>query len=216
MKNKKQSEWSKFVENWFKIIWLASISLVVLIQMLQWIQKIKNVEIQWKTIKSKKPSNLYHQTIPLIKIDKESVMKNRGKDYNEGKMDLKFIKQWEANKKNLKKYFKNNKQYEYSTYEEIIRLILRICLTGYEWKYDIESWRYGKESGHTLFIASTKNNLIKAVTHNSYGTCSGCDTLLGINEYTVGYPTKEQVNQYMTLSLHLIQRMKKIDFTCEL
>lgn len=49
------------------------------------------------------------------------------------------------------------------------------------------------------------------MTHTYYGSCSGCDTLLKIIDfYEEDYPNEEQVKQLMTLSLHLIQRMKPL------
>ena len=45
------------------------------------------------------------------------------------------------------------------------------------------------------------------ITTNDYGSCSGCDTLLSISGYDTEFPSEEQVNEYMTLSLHLVQRM---------
>lgn len=43
-----------------------------------------------------------------------------------------------------------------------------------------------------------------------YGSCSGCDTLQEIRGYKDGPPSKEQVDQYMTLALHIIQGLKKM------
>ena len=47
-------------------------------------------------------------------------------------------------------------------------------------------------------------------THTYYGSCAGCDTLKGIAHYDYGYPTCEQVEEYLTLALHLLQRMKPL------
>lgn len=46
-----------------------------------------------------------------------------------------------------------------------------------------------------------------------YGTCSGCDTLQSIKEshYGAPLPTNNQVDQYMTLALHIVQNLKKLD-----
>lgn len=44
----------------------------------------------------------------------------------------------------------------------------------------------------------------------SYGSCSGCDTLEGIREYSSEPPTDEQVRDYMTLALHVVQGLKKM------
>ena len=42
-----------------------------------------------------------------------------------------------------------------------------------------------------------------------YGSCSGCDTLQAIN-YSLddNPPTDDQVSQYMTLALHIVQGLK--------
>jgi hypothetical protein len=44
----------------------------------------------------------------------------------------------------------------------------------------------------------------------SYGSCSGCDTLHSIRGYTDDAPTTDQLDQYETLALHLVQSMKQI------
>jgi hypothetical protein len=43
-----------------------------------------------------------------------------------------------------------------------------------------------------------------------YGSCSGCDTLQSISNYSDAPPTEEQVKEYMTLALHVVQGMKKM------
>jgi len=42
-----------------------------------------------------------------------------------------------------------------------------------------------------------------------YGSCSGCDTLQSICEYSSEPPTKEQIKQYMTLALDIVQGLKE-------
>lgn len=44
----------------------------------------------------------------------------------------------------------------------------------------------------------------------SYGSCSGCDTLERIRDYWGDKPTEEQVRDYMTLALHIVQGLKKM------
>ena len=44
----------------------------------------------------------------------------------------------------------------------------------------------------------------------SYGSCSGCDTLLSIRGYADGKPTAAQVRDYMTLARHIVQGMKQM------
>ena len=48
------------------------------------------------------------------------------------------------------------------------------------------------------------------VTYVGYGSCSGCDTLQAISKYPDDPPTPEQANEYLTLALHLLQRMKEV------
>lgn len=44
-------------------------------------------------------------------------------------------------------------------------------------------------------------------TSVDYGSCSACDALQGINEYNWDkLPNEEQIKDYMTLCLHLLQR----------
>jgi hypothetical protein len=47
----------------------------------------------------------------------------------------------------------------------------------------------------------------------SYGSCSGCDTLEGIRGYEHEKPNDEQIKDYMTLALHIVQGIKKMDET---
>ena len=44
-----------------------------------------------------------------------------------------------------------------------------------------------------------------------YGSCSPCDTLQSIHNYSDDAPSRDDVKQYMTLALHIVQRLKKID-----
>ena len=44
----------------------------------------------------------------------------------------------------------------------------------------------------------------------SYGSCSVCDTLEGIRNYSDDKPSEEQVRDYMTLALHIVQGLKKM------
>ncbi len=52
----------------------------------------------------------------------------------------------------------------------------------------------------------------------SYGSCSGCDTLQAISGSVATYddagdklsPTDEQLDQYMQLALHIVQRLQKL------
>lgn len=47
-------------------------------------------------------------------------------------------------------------------------------------------------------------------TSVGYGSCSGCDTLQSINSYSDEPPTAEQVADYMTLALHIVQEFRQV------
>lgn len=44
----------------------------------------------------------------------------------------------------------------------------------------------------------------------SYGSCSGCDTLEGIKNYSGEPPSEDEAKQYFTLAMHMIQEMVNI------
>lgn len=65
--------------------------------------------------------------------------------------------------------------------------------------------------GNTVYDVLLKQETVPSVSiDNYYGSCSGCDTLLSISQYDWGLPTDEKVEEYMTLCLHLVQRMKSL------
>jgi hypothetical protein len=43
-----------------------------------------------------------------------------------------------------------------------------------------------------------------------YGSCSGCDTLQGISDYSHAAPNEKQIDDYMTLALHIVQGFKAV------
>lgn len=45
----------------------------------------------------------------------------------------------------------------------------------------------------------------------AYGSCSGCDTLQRIRAYMDGPPNDDQVRDYMTLALHIVQKLRLMD-----
>ena len=132
-----------------------------------------------------------------------------------------IVIKWEKNKINLKKYFENTNQSEYQSYESIVRKIFELVITDVDNKwggkdsFDIKKMTViddGDYQGTTIYIIpkdtyqpDTNDYL---VTDNYYGSCSGCDTLLSISGYDDNLPNEKQVKEYMTIALHLVQRMK--------
>jgi hypothetical protein len=125
-----------------------------------------------------------------------------------------LIEKWDQNKDKLEEYFKNTRQSEYDSYEKIVKLIFKKCEIDF---FNVEQMTvidHGNYSGNMLFIIpkATYDPGIDdyIVCCNSYGSCSGCDTLEAIHFYEYGTPSSLQLKDYMTLSLHLIQKFKYI------
>ena len=130
-------------------------------------------------------------------------------------MIMKFIDKWNNNKSTLENYYRTHKQKEYDTYEKIIKLIFELIINDDEEDFDIKRLTViddGAYQGTQLFIIPRKlyqpDVTDYVYTHNYYGSCSGCDTLLGISGYSEDLPTENQIKDYMLLSLNLIENMK--------
>lgn len=132
---------------------------------------------------------------------------------------------WEANHEVLKEYFATHIQEEYcNSYESLLTKTFELVINPY--LKSISSWNiYSIEDIHTIDDGDYQGTYIflipkdiyqpistdYLVTYVGYGSCSGCDTLLGIHNYdTEGLPSKEQVEEYMTLCLHMIQHCKPL------
>lgn len=125
-------------------------------------------------------------------------------------MDNKIIEKWENRKNKLKEWFEENETP--SSYKEIFEKIIELIITEDERnKFNLEKIRViddGDYQGTQIFIAfldiyqpSVEEYIMTSVY---YGSCSGCDTL-----QSICYSRDEdRVNDLMTLSLHMIQKMK--------
>ncbi len=130
-----------------------------------------------------------------------------------------IIKQWDKNKHKLEDYFRNTKQSEYSNYyKEILVKIFELCINSDDLMFDLTKITViddGDYQGTQIFLIPKDTYHPSAsdyvVTNTEYGSCSGCDTLMGISCYYEDLPTSDQVKQYMTLSLHLVQKLKWLD-----
>ena len=132
-----------------------------------------------------------------------------------------IVKKWDVNKHKLEEYFATTKQEEYSDYKTIVVKLFELVITEIEneWsgtdEFDISKMTViddGDCQGTTIYIIpkdTYQPNVSESViTDNYYGSCSGCDTLLAISEYEDDLPSKEQVKEYMTIALHLVQKLR--------
>ncbi len=130
-----------------------------------------------------------------------------------------FIEKWNNHKNELEDYFREHKQEEYNTYTLIVKKIIEIIInTDVDYKnYDFKNLLViddGDYQGTQIFIThidcyqpSVEDYIY---TSNYYGSCSGCDTLQSIQSWDEDYPTEGQIEDYMTLSLHIIQNFRKM------
>lgn len=128
-----------------------------------------------------------------------------------------LVKQWEENKHKLAEYFKTTKQEEYSSYKQIVTKVFEICLPKADdySGFDLSKMTViddGNYQGTQIFIIP-KDTYQPSVgeyvmTNTYYGSCSACDALEAIHKYKYDLPTDKQVKMYMTLALHLVQKLK--------
>lgn len=128
-----------------------------------------------------------------------------------------FIKQWEKNKDKLRDYFKNNTVDKYDEYKKLVKLVLNIIINNdndvYGEKIDVSQLKeidFGDYQGTLIYIfpADTYQPSANETFYMTvdYGSCSGCDTLMGIIDiFQDGTPSDKQVDELMTLCLHLVQ-----------
>lgn len=131
----------------------------------------------------------------------------------------KFVRAWEKNKGALEAYFETTPQSEYDSYGKIWCKVLEIVVNPYYRHNDYDDNFYlaektvrvdfGDYCGTLIFITPTRSYepdiYEHVITYIYYGSCSCCDTLLGISDYESGLPSDEQTKDYMTLALHMIQ-----------
>lgn len=129
------------------------------------------------------------------------------------------VKSWDANKGSLKERLRS--MTEYITYEDLMKVICEEItskmstdgnwnVSNYEKFHTINDGDYQGDLGFLLIPNTYQPDISRyIVTHQSYGSCSGCDLLEGILSDNRGDKDKI-VSDLITLCLHLIQRMKYI------
>ena len=130
-----------------------------------------------------------------------------------------FVKAWDKNRDKLEEYIRSNEQDTYDSYVELVRLLFREVINpylgeNYKVQYKTDSVHViddGNYQGTQIFIiAKDEYQPISddyVWTCHDYGSCSGCDLLMAISNYSSGKPTEEQVKRYMNLELNLLQNL---------
>lgn len=129
-----------------------------------------------------------------------------------------FCLAWEKNKGKLEEYFRTTPQSEYVSYELIVRrlfdIVINPSIENDYYRFDTKNILViddGDYQGTLVFVLHRDNYqpYIEdyVYTNVCYGSCSYCDTLQGIQDDNWSdIPNTEQVEDYMSLCLHLLQR----------
>lgn len=104
------------------------------------------------------------------------------------------------------------------SYKSLVKLVVEAVTDDNDYELDPERIHViddGDYQGTLLFVIASKGYQPSKywAVYVGYGSCSGCDTLQGIREesrWDSKEPTDSQVNDYWTLALHIVQRMKEI------
>jgi hypothetical protein len=138
-------------------------------------------------------------------------------------MIKKFVERWENNKPAIRAVFEAAHPI---CYKDVVKTVIQ----------NITSEKYGDfcpdpERIHQINDCHSQGTLVFVIGEKgyqpsnyyyckvSYGSCSGCDTLESIRLYNTDRPTKQQVDQYMMLALHIVQWLKPMEdsiWSCDL
>ncbi len=133
-------------------------------------------------------------------------------------MIQKFVDRFEKNKHLLRKSFKTHPD----DYKDLVTRVIEIISHGNTHDDDYEYPNPDPKIIHSIDDGDYQGTLIFIIPEQcyqpdkyyyvkvSYGSCSGCDTLQAINGYGNEEPREDQVNDYMTLALHIVQQLKKL------
>lgn len=134
---------------------------------------------------------------------------------------------WDCNKNGLREVIRNDKNINSCDYKYLVKLVTRYILNGEfpsklskgNWKWDAENITEvdnGDYQGTLLFLIPRDcyqpSEYEYLLTYAGYGSCSGCDSLLNIQEcyrFEEELPSEEQVKEYMELCKDLVTNMVK-------
>ena len=101
------------------------------------------------------------------------------------------------------------------SYEDVVRVVVD-AVKGDEYDHmdpsRIHTIDDGDYQGTLLFVIASSGYQPSKYWYVKvgYGSCSGCDTLQDIRGYTDEPVTDQQLRDYMTLALHIVQGLKEM------
>ena len=124
-----------------------------------------------------------------------------------------FVERWEKNKAVLRERYRKERP---DNYEAIVRNVVELLHDEDEYE-SIDPERIhkiddGDYQGTLVFVIAASGYQPNKYWYVrvSYGSCSVCDALESIREWEDEI-SEEETNGYMTLSLHVVQRLKQMD-----
>ena len=131
------------------------------------------------------------------------------------------LKMWDKNRDKLQKDIESDTKLNSCDYKYLVEKVISIIFNDedadYNHKWDagnITAIDNGDYQGTLLFVIPKDgyqpDETDYLITFVNYGSCSGCDTLLAIQEWKENAkPTEEQVKDYMTLCKDLVCNIVK-------
>ena len=125
-----------------------------------------------------------------------------------------FTKAWFANLPAMREKFTAKHHEDYKEVVKAVVEMLSAASEGYE--------KPDPERIHEIDDGSYQGTLVYVIGGTgyqpsrywyvkvSYGSCSGCDTLQAISDYSSQPPNDTQVSEYMTLALHIVQGLREM------
>ena len=135
-------------------------------------------------------------------------------------MIKKFVEQWDKYKDDLRAEIATRTDHTEWSYQDLFTLLCKVVINGGDIPsyqkldtFNITKIDYGDYQGTIIFIIPLDtyqpSSYDTFYTVVEYGSCSGCDTLQSIQangDYGETVPNATQVNDYMELCLHMLQR----------
>lgn len=126
-------------------------------------------------------------------------------------MITKFVGAYMGGKEELRRIFSEKHPEEY---KDIVRAVVEVIseavLGDCPDPERIVEINHGGHQGVLVYVIGETGGYPTTYWYITiqYGSCSGCDALMKIRGYDEGKPTQEQVEDYMTLALHVVQSIK--------
>lgn len=132
-----------------------------------------------------------------------------------------ILEKWDKNKDKLREVFETQKGFNVCDYKDIVKIVFDVIYNdGEEYssdKLDIQNLTKiddGDYQGTLLYLIPFEtyqpSEYEYLMTFVDYGSCSGCDTLLAIQDYHDDeYLDKSQVNDFMQLAKDILQNTIK-------